>query len=104
MTARPGWKLRCGLSSQYWQLKGSKRRIFVSFRDGYHGDTAGAASLGAGGDVRRRARMGLRKCPLRRVGSLEELEELKDPEKIAAVVIEPVIQGAAGMKIWPEGR
>ena len=33
---------------QYWQLKGNTaRQTFVAFRDGYHGDTAGAASLGA---------------------------------------------------------
>ncbi len=85
--------------SQYWKLTGSKRRGFVSFRDGYHGDTAGAASLGAaamfGG--------GADAVPVERVGSLEELRLLDRPEEVAAVVIEPVVQGAAGMKIWPSG-
>jgi adenosylmethionine-8-amino-7-oxononanoate aminotransferase len=43
--------------------------------------------------------------PVRTVGSIEELEKLSDAESgnIAAVVIEPMIQGAAGMRIWPQG-
>jgi adenosylmethionine---8-amino-7-oxononanoate aminotransferase len=41
--------------------------------------------------------------PARRVGSVEELSRASDPDQIAAVVIEPIIQGAAGMKIWPPG-
>ncbi|MEO6872723.1 MAG: adenosylmethionine--8-amino-7-oxononanoate transaminase [Chthoniobacterales bacterium] len=87
--------------SQYWQLRGAKRRTFVAFRNGYHGDTAGAASLGAaelfGG------KMGGWSAPVRVVESVEELRALPDAGEIAGVVIEPIIQGAAGMKIWPEG-
>ena len=87
--------------SQYWKLKGSRRRVFVSFREAYHGDTAGAASLGAasmfGGEIE-----GFQ-LPIRRMASVEELQEHQDPSEIAAVVIEPIIQGAAGMKIWPSG-
>jgi adenosylmethionine-8-amino-7-oxononanoate aminotransferase len=43
--------------------------------------------------------------PVRRVGSIEELEKLSGALAvgIAAVVIEPMIQGAAGMRIWPQG-
>ncbi len=96
-----GMEAALRIVSQYWKLKGSQRRIFVSFRDAYHGDTAGAASLGAGamfGGELEGAKM-----PVERVGSLEELQKLKDSDKTAAVVIEPVIQGAAGMKIWPKG-
>ncbi len=96
-----GMEAALRIVSQYWKLKGSKRRIFISFQDAYHGDTAGAASLGAaamfGGEIE-----GFR-FPARRVGSLEELQALPGSEEIAAVVIEPVVQGAAGMKIWPKG-
>ncbi|MGH8093593.1 MAG: adenosylmethionine--8-amino-7-oxononanoate transaminase [Chthoniobacterales bacterium] len=89
------------IASQYWRLKGSERRIFLSFRDAYHGDTAGAASLGATSMFS----SGLDDWdfPVRRVGSLCDLASLRDPEQIAAVAIEPIVQGAAGMKIWPTG-
>ena len=42
-----GMEAALRIVSQYWKLKGSKRQIFISFRNAYHGDTAGAASLGA---------------------------------------------------------
>ncbi len=96
-----GMEAALRIVSQYWKLKDSPRRVFVSFRDAYHGDTAGAASLGAasmfGGAV-----SGWQ-FPVQRVASVAELEALPNPGEIAAVVIEPIIQGAAGMKIWPAG-
>ena len=96
-----GMEAALRIVSQYWKLKGSKRRVFVSFRDAYHGDTAGAASLGAaamfGATI-----TGLQ-FPVQRVASIEELETIANSGEIAAVVIEPIIQGAAGMKIWPAG-
>src|SRR5207302_1862676 len=84
-------------------MRGEKRNLFVAFRSAYHGDTAGAAALGA-------AKMfsidheGWR-FPVRAVVSIEELEKLSrgPSDEIAAVVIEPMIQGAAGMRIWPAG-
>ncbi len=87
--------------SQYWQLVGSTRRIFVSFRKGYHGDTVGAASLGASAMFG--SGQGRWSGPTLVVSSPEELGNLVNSNEIAAVVIEPVIQGAAGMKIWPSG-
>jgi adenosylmethionine-8-amino-7-oxononanoate aminotransferase len=96
-----GIEVALRIVSQYWRLKGSKRRFFVSFRDGYHGDTAGAASLGAAAMFS--SALGGWDIPVERVGTVEELSKLADREPIAAVVIEPIIQGAAGMKIWPKG-
>ena len=87
--------------SQYWTLKGSGRRIFVSFRDAYHGDTAGAASLGA--NVMFGSAIRGWDAPVRQVATIEALSELPQRNNVAAVVIEPMIQGAAGMKIWPVG-
>jgi len=96
-----GMEAALRIVSQYWKLKGSKRRTFISFRNAYHGDTAGAASLGAaamfGGEID-----GFH-FTTRRVASVEELSQIPDSDEIAAVVIEPIIQGAAGMKIWPAG-
>ncbi|MBA3544117.1 MAG: adenosylmethionine--8-amino-7-oxononanoate transaminase [Chthoniobacterales bacterium] len=87
--------------SQFWKLQGSTRRVFVSFRDAYHGDTAGAASLGAASMFG--SEIGGFQSPVIRLGSIEELAKLQNPGEVAAVVIEPIIQGAAGIKIWPAG-
>ena len=88
---------------QYWELRGSGRKLFVAFRDAYHGDTAGAASLGAA--TMFGTGQGSWNFPVLQVSSVEELASLtpNDVDEIAAVVIEPLVQGAAGMKLWPAG-
>lgn len=88
------------MALQFWRQTGEeRRRVFVSFRDAYHGDTLGAASLGGIGLFQGAFRQGLEtKC----VESFEALDEL-DANTIAGVVIEPLIQGAAGMRLWPRG-
>ena len=89
------------MSAQYWEMTGQPEKTqFVSFRAAYHGDTRGAASLG---DVPLfRSGMRMQDFPAARVGSMEELAGL-DCKNAAAVVIEPILQGVAGMKIWPVG-
>src|SRR5438128_1024926 len=89
--------------AQFFQMRGEKRNWFVAFRSGYHGDTAGAAALG-GAKMFSVHHEGWR-FPVRTVVSIEELEKLPrgQSDEIAAVVIEPMIQGAAGMRIWPPG-
>ncbi|MGI8956275.1 MAG: adenosylmethionine--8-amino-7-oxononanoate transaminase [Chthoniobacterales bacterium] len=96
-----GMEAALRIVSQYWKLRGSKRRTFVAFRDAYHGDTVGAASLGAAAMFGSQIE-GFR-LPVRCVASVEELHDLQNAGEIAAVAIEPIIQGAAGMKIWPSG-
>ncbi|MEI6070899.1 MAG: aspartate aminotransferase family protein [Verrucomicrobiae bacterium] len=86
------------MASQFWQLSGEPRRTrFVAFDHAYHGDTAGAASLG--GIAAFHAQDGPR-IPVVRIS---DPDELLPSEEIAAVVIEPLIQGAAGMRVWPAG-
>jgi adenosylmethionine-8-amino-7-oxononanoate aminotransferase len=92
------------MALQYWKQNGRPERdTLVAFDRAYHGDTLGAASLGgiplfkgSGNDF------GYRVIT---VPSLEALESLTIEEQnlIAAVVIEPLIQGAAGMRLWPQG-
>ena len=98
-----GMEVALRMVTQYWQLKGSRRHRFIAFEHAYHGDTAGAASLGAammfgsGG-----GRWGF---PAMQVSSVAELEALPADAaaEIAAVVIEPLVQGAAGIRLWPPG-
>src|SRR5258708_38698106 len=42
-----GIEVALRVADQYWRLKNSQRHQFIAFQNGYHGDTAGAASLGA---------------------------------------------------------
>lgn len=90
------------LSLQYFQIIGQPERIrFVAFEKGYHGDTLGAASLGGIGLFQ--GRFSQHHFPSEHVSSAADLEALPAPETVAAVVIEPLIQGAAGMRVWPPG-
>src|SRR5437870_8927274 len=88
---------------QYWRLCRSRRSQFIAFRSGNHGETAGAASLGAAAMFQGRSPRW--KFPSTQVSDVQALEALTPAEiaKIAAVVIEPLIQGAAGMRLWPSG-
>ncbi|MFA7233096.1 MAG: adenosylmethionine--8-amino-7-oxononanoate transaminase [Terrimicrobiaceae bacterium] len=89
------------MAIQFWQLGGDPaRKRFVAFDQAYHGDTAGAASLGGIGAFH--DRFAGHQFPVDRISCPEELDRIPSGE-IAAVVIEPLIQGAAGMRVWPRG-
>lgn len=88
------------MATQYWQLVGDRhRRHFVAFAGAYHGDSLGASSLG--GIASFHNRFSHLHFPVTMVRSLDELPP--EPLNVAGVVIEPLIQGAAGMKLWPPG-
>lgn len=91
----------CKMAVQYWQLKGaSERTKFLSFEGAYHGDTAGAASLGGIGTFHKRfEKFGFEVEHIQTLGDLDRI----DPRQFAGVTIEPLIQGAAGMRLWPKG-
>ena len=95
------------MSAQYWQLTGQpQRRRVLAFDGAYHGDTLGAASLGGIPLFHRHVQGdGAGGVNVLRVGSIEALEALaaEELETVAAAVIEPLIQGAAGMRLWPPG-
>ncbi len=86
------------MAARFWELGGCPQRSrFVAFDHAYHGDTAGAASLG-GIDAFHAGH----RFPVDRISDPNGLDRLATDE-IAAVVIEPLIQGAAGMRVWPAG-
>lgn len=92
------------MAVQYHQLTGHPERCcFAAFDHAYHGDTAGAASLG--GIAAFQDRFAPLSFPVVRVADLAALEALDAAtvSSLAGVVIEPLIQGAAGMRTWPRG-
>ncbi len=92
------------MAVQFWQLQGEPQRCgLVSFSGAYHGDTAGASSLGGIPLFQERFRRF--HFPVEHIGSVEELATLPSflRNEVAAVVIEPLIQGPAGMRLWPRG-
>ncbi|QJC53093.1 adenosylmethionine--8-amino-7-oxononanoate transaminase [Paenibacillus albicereus] len=115
-----GVEIAIKMAFQYWRNRGDRRRTaFVTMDQAYHGDTIGAASVGAiplyqevyrpllfpahvvpypnsyrhGGDE---AAMEATLGALRRL--LEERGE-----EIAACIVEPIVQGAGGMLVMPAG-
>ncbi|MCX6907564.1 MAG: adenosylmethionine--8-amino-7-oxononanoate transaminase [Verrucomicrobia bacterium] len=92
------------MALHYWIHRGQpQRQRFVAFTGAYHGDTIGAVSLG-GIDLFHATYKPLL-FEVDRVADVQELRKLmrERGSDIAAVVIEPLIQGAAGMKLWPRG-
>ncbi len=94
----------CRMAAQFRARTGEEdRNRFVVFDGAYHGDTIGAASLG--GIASFHTLHGAAGYPVHRVGSVETLEEMEAAAaaQVNAVVIEPLVQGAAGMRLWPAG-
>ena len=97
------------MSLQYWAQNGRPERTrFVAFDGAYHGDTLGATAL-MGVEVFRRpfssVIMDCLRVPAASDGferAFAALELLLDREadRIAAVVLEPMVQGAAGMRTY----
>lgn len=100
------------IAFQHWQQNGRARRHrFVALAGAYHGDTIGAASLASIEEFS--AVFGpllfevVRPPHPDELGGWERVVETIErelaarPDEIAAVVIEPMIQGAAGMRMHP---
>jgi adenosylmethionine-8-amino-7-oxononanoate aminotransferase len=89
------------MTIQYFQQTERPQKIgFVSFENAYHGDTLGASSLG--GISLFHDRFKSHQFPVAQIGSVEDLATI-DGSGIAGLTIEPIIEGAAGMRLWPPG-
>ena len=108
------------IALQYHALRGSGRCEFVSLGGAYHGDTLGAMSVGAMAQYHALFHERFKKhhsvdspycyrCPAGKeavtcaaecMDSLERLFEERH-EKIAACIFEPMVQCAAGMRMYP---
>ena len=92
------------MSLQYRALRGETTRTqFVAFDQAYHGDTVGAANLS--GIPLFSAPVSGPFPPVKHVTDLNDLISL-GPEfakTVNAVIIEPLVQGPAGIRPWPAG-
>src|SRR5262249_21636020 len=77
-----------------------KRRV-VALEHAYHGDTIGAMSVS--GDSPFTAAFDVLRLPVVRIGNAEELQRLLSDkgDEIAAMIVEPLVQGAGGMRMYP---
>lgn len=100
------------LAFQFWALQGVRGRTsYLAFGAAYHGDTVGAMSLGADDGFGAALFHPLRFPVVRAPGyddpdSFDIACGLVDTHagRLAAVVVEPIVQGAAGMRMaGPEG-
>jgi adenosylmethionine---8-amino-7-oxononanoate aminotransferase len=82
-----------------------ERTGFVYLENSYHGDTLGAVSVGGIDAFHSLYRPLLFDAWQARSGDADHLAELLDAhgERVAAVIIEPLVQGAAGMLMQPDG-
>lgn len=102
------------MALQYWQSKGKKRHRFLTLRQGYHGDTFGAMSVCDPDNSMHNLYKGYLpnhlfadapQCQFGDKWQAEDIASLKRlllqyHDEIAAVILEPIVQGAGGMRIY----
>jgi adenosylmethionine---8-amino-7-oxononanoate aminotransferase len=105
------------MATQYWQNKGeSGRTSFIAFEGAYHGDTLGAMSAGSRSifsevfnhwlfDVHHAEYPStwindadVEEKEARSLSQIRQLLE-QNPRKFAGIIIEPLVQGAGGMRM-----
>jgi len=102
------------MAHQYWRNHGEERNRYVAFEGGYHGDTVGAMSAGkssgyfsAWHDLLFPVEMvpfpatwdGDEAIAAKEARALAVLEQALAAGPVAAVLIEPLVQGASGMRM-----
>jgi adenosylmethionine-8-amino-7-oxononanoate aminotransferase len=94
------------MAFQWWQHRGeTQRTTFVPLREAYHGDTLGAVSVGGIELFHSVYRPLLFDVLHTEAGDAAHLESLlaEHGDRVAAVIVEPLVQGAAGMLMQPPG-
>ena len=93
------------MAAQFWLNQGERRTKFVSFRSGYHGDTFATMAVCDPDEGMHKLFRGV--VPEQFVVDLPDtkehqvaLDRLLDEKssEIAAIIVEPLVQGAGGMK------
>ncbi|MGU3487653.1 adenosylmethionine--8-amino-7-oxononanoate transaminase [Enterobacter bugandensis] len=102
------------MALQYWHAKGETRQRFLTFRNGYHGDTFGAMSVCDPDNSMHSLWKGylpenlFAPAPQSRFdGEWNETDMVgfarlmaAHRHEIAAVILEPIVQGAGGMRMY----
>jgi adenosylmethionine---8-amino-7-oxononanoate aminotransferase len=96
------------MAFQYQQQRGgqhARRTSFVHLREAYHGDTIGSVSVGGIDAFHAAYRPLLFQTHAAEPGDAGDLERVLacHEEEVAAVIVEPLVQGAAGMLTHPPG-
>ncbi|MFN1833931.1 adenosylmethionine--8-amino-7-oxononanoate transaminase [Balneola sp. MJW-20] len=107
------------MAYQYWANKGEDRKSYICFEGAYHGDTFGAMSAGERNifsDVFKDLLFDVEFIPYPQTWDgdeeraqkedeiIDHLEELltDNPDHYAGILIEPLVQGAGGMRMCSE--
>ena len=93
------------MAFQYWKQRGVERRRFVALRMAYHGDTIGSVSVGGIDLFHSLYRPLLFDTLKAEPGDVAHMDALLREHEgdVAAVIMEPLVQGAAGMLVHPPG-
>ncbi len=93
----------------FWHNKGRERGLIAALEGGYHGDTFGAMSAGERGPFTKAYAPFLFDVlrlpfpePSREARALERSEQLlkRHRDRIAALIVEPLVQGVSGMRMY----
>ncbi|WP_229614401.1 adenosylmethionine--8-amino-7-oxononanoate transaminase [Vibrio parahaemolyticus] len=102
------------MALQYWHAKGERRPKFLTLRHGYHGDTFAAMSVTDPDNSMHSLYKGFLPehifvqsptCGYWDEWKPEDLADFEDKidshhQELAAVILEPIVQGAGGMRIY----
>ncbi|MEG3221187.1 adenosylmethionine--8-amino-7-oxononanoate transaminase [Vibrio gigantis] len=102
------------MALQYWHAKGQPRSKFLTLRDGYHGDTFAAMSVTDPDNSMHSLYKGFLpehifadspKTGFWDEWDAKDIDSFREKltahhEEIAAVILEPIVQGAGGMRIY----
>jgi len=94
------------MAFQWWAQRGERGRTrFVCLENAYHGDTIGAVSVGGIDLFHSLYRPLLFDALQARAGDADDLRRVLEVHcnEVAAVIVEPLVQGAAGMLMQPPG-
>jgi adenosylmethionine-8-amino-7-oxononanoate aminotransferase len=94
------------MALQYWSNKGVKKKKLVALQNAYHGDTFGAMSVSGRSvftDAFTDYLFDVSFIPFPQNGGAESvaaLEALLKAGDVAAFIVEPLVQGSAGMRMY----